>query len=77
MENFVQARSPPDADGGKWHESRRMGTLLGLYLRMLFPLLWGEVREDKSGVGYCCFTTARDVKLPTAGSFMTDSRNVM
>ena len=35
----------------------------------LFPLLWGEVSEDTSGIGHCCFTTARDVKPPTAGKF--------
>ena len=28
----------------------------------------GEVREDKSGVGYCR-TTAQEVKPPTAGKF--------
>lgn len=35
----------------------------------MFPVQWGEVGEDTSGVGHCCFTTARDVKPPTAGKF--------
>ena len=35
----------------------------------MFPVQWGEVNEDKLGVGHCCFTTARDVMPPAAGKF--------